>query len=352
MVTGRNDLQGDPHVGKKYDLNGKVVLITGATGGIGAASARALYTKGANLVLTDLSQQSLDLLAAEFDPARVLALPLDVTDAAASKAVVLQTVEHFGRLDIAFANAGIAWRNNPATIASCDEAEFEKIIDVDLFGVWRTLRAATHYRELMKFLVARMFYADGMAALLALGAVYVALFLGWNFLEMLCYAIFASACAFAGGLIGGWLESKVGVKRALLVEIMLMVLAGLTQLSITRETLFLGLIENSQVWDGPVFQTLSDIVYLSLISVVAITVTASISSGRTMLVTLAPPGRSGEFFGIYAIAGTITVWMGPLLVEQFTLWSGDQRIGMVSINILFIIGFATLLTVRMPERAA
>ena len=219
-------------------------------------------------------------------------------------------------------------------------------------SVWQTLRAATHYRELMKFLVARMFYADGMAALLALGAVYVALFLGWNFLEMLCYAIFASACAFAGGLIGGWLESKVGVKRALLVEIMLMVLAGLTQLGITRESLFLGLIENSQVWDGPVFQTLSDIVYLSLISVVAITVTASISSGRTMLVTLAPPGRSGEFFGLYAIAGTITVWMGPLLVEQFTLWSGDQRIGMVSINILFIIGFATLLTVRMPERAA
>ena len=129
-------------MGKKYDLNGKVVLITGATGGIGAASARALYTKGANLVLTDLSQQSLDLLAAEFDPARVLALPLDVTDAAASKAVVQQAVAHFGRLDIAFANAGIAWRNNPATIASCDEAEFERIIDVDLFGVWRTLRAA------------------------------------------------------------------------------------------------------------------------------------------------------------------------------------------------------------------
>ncbi|MEE2602466.1 MAG: SDR family NAD(P)-dependent oxidoreductase [Pseudomonadota bacterium] len=129
-------------MGKKYDLNGKVVLITGATGGIGAASARALYSKGANLVLTDLSQQSLDLLAAEFDATRVLAVPLDVTDAAASKAVVKQAVAHFGRLDIAFANAGIAWRNNPATIASCDEDEFEKIIDVDLFGVWRTLRAA------------------------------------------------------------------------------------------------------------------------------------------------------------------------------------------------------------------
>jgi len=71
-------------VGKKYDLNGKVALITGATGGIGAASARALYQQGASLVLTDLSRQALDSLATEFDAQRVLALPLDVTDDAAS----------------------------------------------------------------------------------------------------------------------------------------------------------------------------------------------------------------------------------------------------------------------------
>ena len=66
-----------------------------------------------------------------------------------------------------------------------------------------------------------------------------------------------------------------------------------------------------------------------------------------MLVTLAPRGRSGEFFGLYAIAGTITVWMGPLLVETFTLWFTDQRAGMASINLLFILGGAALLTVRM-----
>ena len=69
-----------------------------------------------------------------------------------------------------------------------------------------------------------------------------------------------------------------------------------------------------------------------------------------MLVTLAPPGRSGEFFGLYAIAGTITVWMGPLLVQYFTLWFTDQRIGMASISILFLIGLTMLLFVRMPER--
>ncbi len=218
-------------------------------------------------------------------------------------------------------------------------------------GVVRTLREAAQYRDLMKYLLARMFYADGMAALLALGAVYVALFLGWGFLEMLCYAIFGSACAFAGGIFGGWLDSKVGVKRALIGEIVAMVAALVFQLGITRDALFYGLIANETVWDGLVFQTLSDLVYFATISVVAVAATASISSSRTMLAALAPPGRSGEFFGLYAIAGTITVWMGPLLVEYFTLWSNDQRVGMASISLLFLVGLAVLSSVRAPPRA-
>ncbi|MFN2100466.1 MFS transporter [Altererythrobacter sp. MF3-039] len=217
-------------------------------------------------------------------------------------------------------------------------------------SVIQTVREAAKYRELMKFLIARMFYADGMAALLALGAVYVALFLDWGFLEMMCYAIFGSAIAFGGGIFGGWLDTKVGVKRALIIEIVTMVTTLLAQLSITKESLLFGLVENYQVWDGLVFKTLSDLVYLGSISIVAVSVTASISSSRAMLVTLAPPGRSGEFFGLYAIAGTITVWMGPLLVEYFTLWSNSQRIGMASISVLFLIGLAVLVTVRMPVR--
>lgn len=125
-----------------YDLNNKVVLITGAAGGIGAATARELYALGAKLVLTDMQQAAVEKFAAEFDATRVLALALDVTDAAATKAIVQKAVEHFGRLDIAFANAGISWRGAPGTIMSCDEQEFEKIIEVDLLGVWRTIRAA------------------------------------------------------------------------------------------------------------------------------------------------------------------------------------------------------------------
>jgi NAD(P)-dependent dehydrogenase (short-subunit alcohol dehydrogenase family) len=125
-----------------YNLIGKVVLITGAAGGIGAASARALYEAGANLVLTDMSQDSVDQLAREFNEKRVLALALDVTDFEAIKTVVGRVVEQFGKLDILFSNAGISWRRSASTVFSCDEKEFERIVEVDLLGVFRTIKAS------------------------------------------------------------------------------------------------------------------------------------------------------------------------------------------------------------------
>lgn len=218
-------------------------------------------------------------------------------------------------------------------------------------SVFKTVREAAQYLQMMKFLIARMLYADAMAAFLALGAVYVALFLEWGFLEMTAYAIFGSLWAFGGGLLGGWMDTKFGPKTALIISITGMVATLAFQLSITQESLFFGIMDNFQVWDGLMFQTLSDLVYLGSISVVAVTATASISSSRSMLVHLAPPGRSGEFFGLYAIAGTVTVWAGPLLVEIFTNMFNSQRIGMASISVLFLMGLTVLTTVKMEKSA-
>ena len=89
-----------------------------------------------------MQQEAVDKLASEFEASRVLPLALDVTDAVATKDVVQKTIKHYGHLDIAFANAGISWRDGASTIASCNEAEFDKIVEVDLLGVWRTVRAA------------------------------------------------------------------------------------------------------------------------------------------------------------------------------------------------------------------
>lgn len=218
-------------------------------------------------------------------------------------------------------------------------------------GVVKTIREAAQYLQMMKYLIARMLYADAMLAFLALGASYVSLALGWGILEMTIYAIYGSLWAFAGGLFGGWLDTKFGPKNALIMAILVLIVTLILQLSITQETLFFGLVDNAQIWDSIIFSSLSDLIYLALISVVAVTATASISSSRSMLVHLAPPGRSGEFFGLYAIAGTVTVWIGPMFVEFFSDAFNSQRAGMASISVLFLLGLAVLTTVKMDKTA-
>ncbi|WP_329200150.1 MULTISPECIES: short-chain dehydrogenase/reductase [unclassified Streptomyces] len=125
----------------KYSLSNKTVLITGAAGGIGAAGARALHARGANLVLVGRNASSVADLARELGEERVLSLGVDVTDRSALQNAVACTVERFGALDVVFANAGVA-PDLPATIATVDPELFERIIAVNLLGVWRTVRAA------------------------------------------------------------------------------------------------------------------------------------------------------------------------------------------------------------------
>jgi MFS transporter, UMF1 family len=219
-------------------------------------------------------------------------------------------------------------------------------------GVVNTVKRASEHREAFKFLIARTLYADGMAALLAVGAVYVSLFLGWGLIELTVYAIWASMWAVVGGIFGGWLDRRIGPKNALIFELSGIVLIMFYGLSITKETILYGLVPNVEIFDWLYFGTLSDMAYLLQGALIAVFATANISSSRSMVVHVAPPHMRGEFFGLFAIAGTITVWMGPLLIEYFTKWSQDQRIGMSAIALLFFLGLAMLTTINAKDKPA
>jgi NAD(P)-dependent dehydrogenase (short-subunit alcohol dehydrogenase family) len=120
-----------------FDVNGRTVFITGAARGIGAATAERLHAKGANVALVGLEPERLQALAARLGD-RATAIEADVTDYDALQRAVAATVERFGGIDVAIANAGIAFTGS---LATSPVEQVERTLAVNLLGVWRTDRA-------------------------------------------------------------------------------------------------------------------------------------------------------------------------------------------------------------------
>jgi NAD(P)-dependent dehydrogenase (short-subunit alcohol dehydrogenase family) len=122
-----------------YDVNGKVALITGGARGIGYETARQLHHRGASVAVVDIDATEARE-AAERIGERAIGIAGDVTDAGSIRAAVTETVERFGGLDIAVANAGIV-QPNVATVRGIGTEEWERVFEVHMLGVWRTVRA-------------------------------------------------------------------------------------------------------------------------------------------------------------------------------------------------------------------
>jgi NAD(P)-dependent dehydrogenase (short-subunit alcohol dehydrogenase family) len=120
-----------------WALAGKSVLVTGAARGIGAESARRLAGRGARLSLVGLEAERLEEVAASCGSGAAW-FEADVTDRAELQRAVDGAVEAHGGIDVAIANAGIA---SVGMVRSIDEAAFERTIEVNLVGAWRTIRA-------------------------------------------------------------------------------------------------------------------------------------------------------------------------------------------------------------------
>jgi MFS transporter, UMF1 family len=215
-------------------------------------------------------------------------------------------------------------------------------------GVIGTIRRLKDHRNIAVFLGARMLFVDGKAAILIIGGVFAAGVMQWGLVEMLAYGVILSIFAVGGGFLGGWLDVTLGQKRALVLEISVTLIIGLAMASMGRGVIFLMPAADTPVWDGPVFRTLPELIYLALACVIAVTITACYASSRSMMAALAPKGMEGELFGLYAVAGTATAWLGPMLVEIFTRAFDSQRVGFASISILLAAGLAILLLVRQP----
>jgi MFS transporter, UMF1 family len=221
-----------------------------------------------------------------------------------------------------------------------------------LAGVRGTLRKLKTMPNVRNFLIARMIYVDAKTAMIVLGGVYVAGVMGWGAIEMMIYGIFLSVLAVLGGLLGGVLDASLGPKRAIQIEI-IACLAGLWgMVSINPQMLFFLPASNAPVWNSPFFASLPELAMLGIVGLVAVAITAAYASSRTMMTQLAPPDMVGELFGLYALAGTATAWIGPMLVSAVTSATQSQQLGFGALGILLLGGLIGLAFVRPPSDAS
>ena len=138
----------------RRDFAGKVVLISGAASGLGAALSRRYVAAGAQIAALDVDVASLTALvgALQEGGARALALPGDIADPASCRAAVADAFAHFGGLDGLINNAGISHRS---LLQDTDPAVIRRVMEVNFFGAFNLTRAAlTHIVERRGFIVA------------------------------------------------------------------------------------------------------------------------------------------------------------------------------------------------------
>jgi NADP-dependent 3-hydroxy acid dehydrogenase YdfG len=123
----------------KYDVADKVVVITGAGSGIGAALVEVLHDRGARIALLDVNETAITRTARRLG-SRAYALAVDVRDRDAMAKTLGEVVEHFGRVDVVVANAGVA--PGASTLRTIEPDEFDRVIDVNLVGVFNTVHPA------------------------------------------------------------------------------------------------------------------------------------------------------------------------------------------------------------------
>lgn len=214
-------------------------------------------------------------------------------------------------------------------------------------------RLFREFPEPMKYLLACLIFKDGIIALLALGGVLSSGVLGWNLVENVLYGIWASIFAAIGGLwLAGVMDRAYGPRKAIMVQLGLLIIVMAIALGTTQQSILYGLIPASQIVHGAgVFDSLADVFYLAVIAIVAALAAANISTSRYMVVVLAPKDRVAEFYGLFAMSSTATVWLGPLLTGWATRTFNDQRIGFSPILLLLAIGLGLMFLVKKETGA-
>jgi UMF1 family MFS transporter len=208
-----------------------------------------------------------------------------------------------------------------------------------------SVREARARPVLWRYLLAHMFYVDGLGALFAFGAIYAAGVFGWSSIEIGVFGIAILVTGVAGSLIGGRLDDWFGPKAVVAGSLVIMVLVSLAIVSLgPNHMAFVVPLPGAPT--GGLFDTPAEVVYLGLGMVLGLVAGPVQAASRTLLVRVAPPDRIAAAFGLLSLSGKATSFLAPALVAGVTAASGSQTVGMAVIILFFAGGLWLLRGVR------
>jgi len=190
-----------------------------------------------------------------------------------------------------------------------------------------TLKKLPQEKNILLYLISHMIYTDGLNTLFAFGGIYAAGTYGLTFKEVLYFGISMNMTAGLGAILLAWMDDYLGAKPTVLISLCFLIVLGIPLLFLKTKYSFWLLALSLSIFIGPVQ-----------------------SASRSLMVHLiAAKNTSAEMFGLYALSGKLTAFIGPWLLGLMTLSFGNQRVGMATVIVFFAIGGILLLPVRVDS---
>ncbi len=187
----------------------------------------------------------------------------------------------------------------------------------------------TRYRQVLRLLVARLIYNDGLITVFAFGGIYAQGTFGFTTEEVIIFGIGINVAAGIGALAFGYLDDRMGGKWTIGVSLVGLTLCAVLAVTATSVALFWVAGMGAGILAGP-----------------------NQAASRSLLGRFTPPSRQNEFYGFFAFSGKATSFLGPLLLGQTTLLFASQRAGMATILLFLVTGFFLLQRVNELEGTA
>ena len=214
-----------------------------------------------------------------------------------------------------------------------------------LGGLKRTLGELPKQKSLATFLLANMIYTDGLVSLFAFGGIYAAGTFGWRTIQIGSFGILLAIAGTFGAWLGGKLDDRLGPKRVIAGSLLILLLAVGAILLVDKDSILFVKVA-PPVPGGGLFSGAAERAYLVLGCLIGAAGGPLQAASRSLLIRLAPKDRIAQYFGLFALTGKVTSFIGPLLIGTITAVTASQKAGMVVLVVFFAAGLALLVRVR------